>query len=115
MFKFILGNPGKSLWTLLCCLAIIYFDGRPDLQVILYGWAIFPTYTLYLCEISGIPHKWGWAVANFLLPWIAIWIFLILKDGKIKRQTQTRKLQISVKLQRSVKLKKRRSNQKKLT
>ena len=109
MFKFVLNNPGKSLWILVCALAIDYLEESPDLQVILYGWAIFPTVVLYECEKRNIPHKWRWAVANFLLPWIAIWVFLLLNDGKLKRQPQTRKIQ------RSVKLKKRRLSQKNLT
>ena len=86
MIKFILENPGKALWILLCSLAIAYLEGRPDLKVILSGWAIFPPFVLYKCEEKGIPHKWRWAVANFLLPWIAIWIFIILKGGKQKRK-----------------------------
>ncbi|GEM_PF-4111762 len=82
MFKFVLSNPGKSLWVLACALAIAYFEGRPDLHVILLGWAICPTIVLYECETRNIPHKWRWAVANFLLPWIAIWIFILFDACK---------------------------------
>ena len=100
MFKFVLNNPGKSLWALLCLLAIGYPDLSPDIQVILLGWAVCPTYTLYQCEINGIPHKWPWSVSNFLFPWIAIWVFILFNGGKLKRQSQARKLQRSVRLKR---------------
>ena len=100
MLNFILRNPGKSLWVLMCVLAIDYLDESPDLQVILSGWAVCPTVVLYECEMRNISHKWRWAVANFLLPWIAIWVFILLNGGKLKRQSQARKLQRSVRLKR---------------
>ena len=86
MTKFILRNPGKAFWMLLCIIGIVCLEGRPDFQVILFGWAVCPTFVLYQCEARNVPHKWLWAAANFLLPWITIWIFIILKGGKETHQ-----------------------------
>ena len=88
MIKFILENPGKAFWMLICFLAIAYLVDRHDLKFILFGWALFPPLVLSHCEKKNIPHKWRWTVANFLLPWIAVWIFILftaLKDLKQKR------------------------------
>lgn len=87
MIKFILENPGKALWMLLCFLAIAYLEMGQDLKFILCGWSLFPPFVLHKCEERNIPHKWRWAVANFLLPWIAIWVFIILHGNKEKRHS----------------------------
>ena len=70
-------------------LAIAFLERGPQINFILFGWALFPPLVLSHCEKKNIPHKWRWAVANFLLPWFAVWIFILftaVKDLKQKRE-----------------------------
>ena len=70
-------------------LAIAFLERGPQINFILFGWALFTPLVLSHCEKKNIPHKWRWAVANFLLPWFAVWIFILftaVKDLKQKRE-----------------------------
>ena len=87
LIKLALENKLKALWVLLCAIGICYFDNYSDLQFILFSWMLFPTWVLYQCEKRNISHKWAWTVSNLLLPWIAIWVFILLKGGKLKRKS----------------------------
>lgn len=82
MIKFVLGNPGKALWMLLFILAIAFLEKSPQINFLLFGWALFPPCVLSHCEKKNIPHKWRWAVANFLLPWIGACIFIFFTAVK---------------------------------